>query len=77
MSEEQVNEIRETARELGLSQNDVIRQTVKLYLPQFRERMKPRDKRPRFLSAWDALHCGRGLELNIVPGMDKVSKVSL
>jgi hypothetical protein len=56
---------------------DVIRQTLKLYLPEFRERMSPRPKLPRRISGWDALRGGRGIELDIKPMTGRVKKIVL
>jgi len=78
MPEEQVDSIREVADKLGLSAQDVIRQTVKLYLPEFCERMQPKVDKPGRLSVWEALHWGkRKGELRIprIPG--KVTAVKL
>ncbi len=75
--EDQADLLRETARELDLSQQDVIRQTLKLYLPEFRERMSPRPKLPKRISGWDALKGGRGIELDIKPISGRVKKIVL
>jgi hypothetical protein len=79
MTQEQADSIKETARELDMSQQDVIRQTLKLYLPEFRERMSPRPKlrRRRRISGWDALRGGRGIELDIKPMTGRVKKIIL
>ena len=78
MPQEQADSIRETAEELDLTQQDVIRQTLKMFLSQFRERMNPHPKMPRQISGWDALRGGRGIELDIQPILsEKVKKVIL
>jgi hypothetical protein len=75
--EDQADLLRDTAKELDLSQQDVIRQTLKLYLGEFRDRMSPKPKLPRRISLWDALHFGRGIELDIKPVRGLMKKVTL
>ena len=77
MSQEQADSITEAAEELNMSRQDVIRQTLKLYLPEFRERMNPRPKLPKRISGWDALRGGRGIELEIKPMTGLVKKIDL
>lgn len=77
LTEDQADSVREAAEELSLSQQDVIRQTLKLYLPDFRERMNPKPKLPKRVSLAEHLHFGRGLELEIKPMPGKVKKVTL
>lgn len=77
MSQEQADAISQAAEELKMSRQDVVRQTLKLYLREFRERMSPRPKFPRRLSGWDALRGGRGIELDIRPMTGKVKKIDL
>jgi hypothetical protein len=77
MTQEQADEIEQAAKELALSRQDVIRQTLKLYLGEFRERMSPKPKLPRRISLWDALHFGRGIELDIKPTTGQVKKIVL
>jgi hypothetical protein len=77
MSPEQADSIKEAADETGLSQQDVIRQTLKMYLPNFVEHMSPKPKLPRRISGWDALRGGRGIELDIKPIGQTVKKIDL
>jgi hypothetical protein len=70
-------EIRKTAKETHLSQQDVIRQSTRLGIPRLREQLVRAVPRPQRLSVWDALHCGRGVELEIKPLAGKVKKVVL
>lgn len=77
ITQEQADSIEEAAKELNLSRQDVIRQTLKFYLPAFVDRMSPKPKLPKRLSLWDALHFGRGLKLEIKQMPGKVKKVIL
>ena len=77
ITQEQADSIEEAAKELNLSRQDVIRQTVKLYLREFVNRMSPKPKMPKRQSLWDALHFGRGLELEIKPMTGLVKKIEL
>lgn len=74
---EQHDSIKEAARELEMSQQDVIRQTVKMYLPDFVERMSPKPKLLKRVSGWEALRGGRGIKLNIKPMAGLVKKIDL
>jgi len=77
LTEDQAEAVSEAAKELALSQQDVIRQTLKLYLPQLRERMNPKPKLPRHVSGWDALKGGRGVDIEFKPMPGKVKKIVL
>jgi ribbon-helix-helix CopG family protein len=77
MTQEQADSIEEAAKELNLSRQDVIRQTLKFYLPAFVDRMTPKPKLAKRLSLWEALHFGRGLKLDITPMTGTVKKVTL
>lgn len=77
ITQEQADSIEEAAGRLNLSRQDVIRQTVKLYLPEFVERMDPRQKPPKRISGWEALRSGRGVELDIKPMAAAVKKIDL
>jgi len=77
MSPEQADSIKEAAEETGLSQQDVIRQTLKLYLPEFRQRMNPKPKFPRSQSVCEALHFGRGIDVEFQPMHGTVKKIDL
>ncbi|MGH7980184.1 MAG: ribbon-helix-helix domain-containing protein [Limisphaerales bacterium] len=77
LPEEQAQAISEAARETGMSQQDVIRQTLKLFLPDFVERMSPISKPRRGQSVWDALHFGRGIDVEFKPMPGTVKKVNL
>jgi hypothetical protein len=70
-----LEQVRETSRLTHLSVQDVFRQSVKIAAPTLRQSFQA--SRPRRLSVWDALHCGRGVELVIKPMAGKVEKVSL
>ncbi len=72
-----LEEVRETARETQMSVQDVFRQSTRLGLPALRASLKPAVRRPQRLSLWDALHCGRGIDLDIKPLPGKVKKVVL
>lgn len=77
MSQEQADSITEAADELHMSSQDVIRQTLRIYLPDFVQRMSPKPKLPRRISGWEALRGGRGIELDIKPVSGKVKKINL
>ncbi|HTV39477.1 MAG TPA: ribbon-helix-helix protein, CopG family [Candidatus Sulfotelmatobacter sp.] len=74
MPQEQADLISEAAEELHMSRQDVIRQTLKLYLPDFVDRMNPKPKLRRRISGWEALRGGRGIELDIKPINQTVKK---
>jgi hypothetical protein len=68
-----LNEVRETARLTHLSAQDVFLQSAKVAKPLLRR--SAREKRRKYLSAWDALASGAGLEVH-VPSIDgNVQKV--
>jgi len=69
-------EVRETARKTHLSQQDVIRQSTKLGMPQLLDQFG-KTPRPRRLSVWDALASGSGLKVDFEPMRGKVRKVPL
>ena len=69
-----LEEVRETAKLTHLSVQDVFRQSAKIAGPMLRASAVARPKR---LSVWDALHCGRGIDLKITPLPGKVKKVTL
>jgi hypothetical protein len=77
LPEEQAEAVSQAAKELDLSQQDVIRQTLKFYLPEFRERMNPKPKLPRHVSGWDALKGGRGIDVEFKPMPGLVKKIVL
>ncbi|MCW5550549.1 MAG: hypothetical protein KIS67_00140 [Verrucomicrobiae bacterium] len=70
-----LEEIQETARMTHLSVEDVLCQSAKIAAPALRA--SAGEVRPQGLSLWDALHCGRGLSLDIKPIEGRLTKVAL
>jgi hypothetical protein len=70
-----LEEIQETARMTHLSVEDVLCQSAKIAAPTLRATAA--GVQPKGLSLWDALHCGRGLSLDIKPIEGKLTKVTL
>lgn len=77
MPQDQADSISEAAEELRMSRQDVIRQTLRLYLPDFRERMSPKPKLRKTQSVCDALHFGRGINVEFKPIQGSVKKIEL
>jgi len=70
-----LEEIQETARMTHLSVEDVLCQSAKIAAPALRA--SAAGVRPKGLSVWDAIHCGRGLDLDVKPIGGKLTKVAL
>lgn len=60
-----------------MSRQDVVRQTLKRYLPDFVAHMSPKPKMQKRISGWEALRGGRGIELDIKPIGQTVKKIDL
>ena len=75
MPDELRDSIRTASEETHLSQQDIIRQSIRAGLPLVRARFSP--PKPRLLSAWDALNCGRGIEMEFPRMAGQVKKVEL
>lgn len=73
-----LEEVRETARLTQLSMQDVFRQSTKMGLAALRQSMRKPPHRPRrFVSAWDALRSGRGLNIEFPTMKGRVKKIDL
>ncbi len=73
--DELLKEIQQTARLTHQSMQDVFRQPARIAQAALRSGAVPAERQR--ISAWDALHCGRGLDLEIRPMRGKATKMSL
>jgi len=77
LPEDLAKSVKDAAKELDLSQQAVIRQTLRFCLFDFKQRMKYVTRVPLGRSLWDHLKSGAGLELKIQSGTDRVRKLTL